>query len=601
MNFSLYNTTTSSLIARRRAFLSTNASQPNFPTLKLATPNSQSLASLKEPPQLHQSIISPNDSQYDIRPSFPNRPNTSTLSALTIKENERFSYQHNSLISANLALSPKKSSLVRMPSEKDFDSIIHKLEIVSSNKNTGNRRLILSESKSLEVLLEKGAVQYFTVTCFNKKPPLVVSIKRNKGRVAGYASKFNYEPSKTSYDACLQKDMMLVSELNIRFKNDYIFLAFEAITDAEFVVSAMFGAKIPRRKLDANALRIELLADEPLMQQNTERMQKSASKDFISINKLSSKEKLTAEVLSARHNQWQLRREAAVENRNRQLTLKRQKTMTFLNKNEIKRENEKREKEAAEKIAIRESIIRKWMGLFCFIRTVGEIRNIVQRSREVKLERIKRNMQVKRIQKNYKMSTKVDADQVAILRASNLLLLFRGNSYPLSEFQILSSIKNSYSSYKVFYKFNECIQKVLLIQKNWREYAQRMKMIWEGLLRQWNAVLEEKMLKLSRSNTKRSRERESRKFVAISSNAKTEVLKQYFKDCKLKYLRDVKDYYMSKNLLRDNVLRRLPLDEEMKEKLEEGRRIKFEVKPSREEIMKLIERGIKFSKDSAGL
>ena len=193
---------------------------------------------------------SPENSQYQIQLFFPERPKTSHLSGLTLKENEKTIAQ-NSNITQNkaykgLGISQSYARLA-LPSDQDFTKILAKLEMVSANRSGSSKRILLNDNDSTEIILEPGEVQYFTINSKNQKPPLVVSLRRSKGKITSFVSKINPEPMRGMCDGVFKVDNFQISDVSVRFKMDAVFLGIESTNEAIFTISVSFGSKLMKR------------------------------------------------------------------------------------------------------------------------------------------------------------------------------------------------------------------------------------------------------------------------------------------------------------------------------------------------------------------
>ena len=342
MNFNLYDRSSSSQGKFKKLQipefykLSSSNSDPKIGTSDSRLPSLEnSIKSKNLSPQANVKPLfkSPDDSQYDIKLSFPIRPVTSKLSGLTLQENERFSIQNYTILTPrgkdNAFPSPSDSSL-KLPSAKDFEKILNKLDMVSLSKITGQKRLMLVENESFNIILDKFNIQYCTIESQNKATPMTINIKRQKGKIITYFSKQNSLPSKNMCENYSTNDRFQINDCSFKFKNEYIYMAIEALTDTDFHLSIQFGKEIQKKK---NFLLInkdeectthrkntfmkekeqnqfngdyyqgsndEYFSPAPL----TERIKKSEGKNFIKINKSnSSKAKLTTGIFSPLHDE----------------------------------------------------------------------------------------------------------------------------------------------------------------------------------------------------------------------------------------------------------------------------------------------------------
>ena len=166
-------------------------------------------------------FLSGNDSVFTNETGVPYKSEAGNLSTFTQKENLRFSIQNSPVFYSNSTDSLKKNNFgMKMPTDQDFKKILNKLEIVSSNKNTGHRRIILHEGDIQEVLLEKGNFQYFTIQVANKACPLIVTLKKTVGNCITFISKHNPEPSKTMSENYSKTGLIQLSDMSPKFRHE---------------------------------------------------------------------------------------------------------------------------------------------------------------------------------------------------------------------------------------------------------------------------------------------------------------------------------------------------------------------------------------------
>ena len=256
MNFKLYTRPFSSENLRKNLNIYGQSSPINSsskqPTHRPQISQNESEKVLSSQRSLAQDYYnSPENSQYEIQLFFPSRPETSHLSGLTHKENQRSLIQSSSLtqfFSYKSLEVTRPDTIWKMPSEKDFTKILTKLEMVSSNRTSGHKRILINDGENFEILLDSGSVQYFSINSKGQKPPLSVNIKRTKGKVISYVSKINPEPSRGMCDNIFKTDTFQVNDISPKFKNEAIFLAIEGINEAIITVFINFGRRITIKK-----------------------------------------------------------------------------------------------------------------------------------------------------------------------------------------------------------------------------------------------------------------------------------------------------------------------------------------------------------------
>ena len=133
----------------------------------------------------------------------------------------------------------RKSSL---PSDRDFTRIQTRLSKLSSGVSLSLRPAVLSEDKSVELLLEQEERTYLRVSLSHRRIPLEVSLRYVKGLCVVYVSRTVAEPSESLHDECHRKDTFSVSETGLRFKSEWLYIGLKCLKDAKVILSIRFGA-----------------------------------------------------------------------------------------------------------------------------------------------------------------------------------------------------------------------------------------------------------------------------------------------------------------------------------------------------------------------
>lgn len=307
----------------------------------------------------------PEDSLYKIHFPFPERPKTSHLSGLTLKENQRNSVQSKTLTKIyqkNSARLFSASHPFNLPSDQDFSKILTKLEMVSSNRTAGTRRILINEGDNTEIMLEAGVIQYFIVNSKGKKPPMIGFVKVAKGKVITYASKIHSEPSKDICEVASKAEVFQVKDISVRFRNEVIYIAVEAFADSVFTISISFGQNITMKM--RKSLRIAHEEKELTKKPECEFIFKKKKKvvfekDFVQLNIEKSKKRLAKDALKSN---WEFKKDSAQKRKKLIFQLKKDRTLSLLNRNFKTLENFYK---------VPEEIKRFWVSLLIFQKSVG--------------------------------------------------------------------------------------------------------------------------------------------------------------------------------------------------------------------------------------
>jgi hypothetical protein len=370
--------------------------RPQSSRLDLNSPLSDTLRtqrSLKNDALAEVFYTSPDSSQYNIELFFPSRPKTSTLSGLTLQENERTLFASLSFRGQPkfMAIEKEKTDERSMPNEGDFAKIITKLDMVCANLTGGNRRLMLNDGDCEGVMLEVGQVQFVSVNSKGKKPPMVASIKRSKGKVVCYLSKTQSEPGLGACDTICKNDCFQVGDVNTKFKLDAIFVAVEAITDCAFTISVSFGKKMTVKTTKA----LKILQEEQEyinrldrkdMPFFTKRKKKVYDKDFVqkNIQKINEHKDISSRVAV-----WELKRSNAVIKKKSIIMEKKNRILNDILRRTQKIEVQKKEKSEIFSYPDLKKTQTLWLRLFFFLVTLPRLRRIPQQNTKKKVVRFK--------------------------------------------------------------------------------------------------------------------------------------------------------------------------------------------------------------------
>lgn len=551
----------------------------------------------------------PDSSQYNIQLYFPERPKTSHLSGLTLRENEKSlvsgpGYTHiNTLRSLGLSQS---QGMMKLPSDQDFTKILTKLEMVSSNHTAGHRRIILNDSDSVEILLEAGETQYFSINSKGKKPPLVCFLKRNKGKVISYLSKVHSEPSKNTCEIVGKQDSFQMGDINIRFKIDAIYLAIEAVTESIFTLTITFGQKIEIKKtrnLKITQEEQEIInkpeANFKISIPKQPKPTKAFSKDFIKLNIELPRKKLCEQDLKTKRYEYKIRRDSVLVKKKKNLIDKKERTLNIINKRIIKMEEERREREEREELMILQEKQKMWISLIHFSISMQVIRKIREVNRQRIFTKIKRSIAAYKLQRMYKIKIGFHIGSVLILRTLTVLRMYHIHAKRLFYRTQVKCIKESAVNHILPHAFKKFTDMVIYIQRNWHEYAHRKKLKWEVLVNMWNSTIEELMLKVSKQHTTRKRQtKETKKFSAISIAIRNTVLQEHILETKKNYVKTLREF-KAKNV--KNIDKAI---QEMNTMEIKGKRRRlrsypfFTILPTKNELIKLIEKALKASSNN---
>ena len=567
------------------------------------------------PLKTREQPVSPEDSQYQINLNYPPRPSTVSLSSLTYHENQRLKNQN--LVSqlnhhnANSTQSLKTISS-KMPSERDFNRLLDRLEMVISTKALAHKKVTLKEGQPVEIILMSETTQFFKVFTKARKCPLRVEITRFKGRLKTYVSREVSEPNETLHDQAFRFDKFQVSDSGLKFRGEQIFIGVFAVTDANFSICVNFGReKLQKKEPETyeapktNQEKKEFPKETP---KSAPKMKTFFGKNFVELNKqvespLSPKSMRKRKLLS---HKWDLRRKSAVEKRKAQIKEKQEKTIKLLKRHEIRREEERKLREYNEYLQVLKARQRGWLCLIFFSKAMSAFSEMRNQGRSSHLKSLQESAAARKIQKGFKTSTKhLTPEHFALLRARNLLMVFSFQAKPiLTSFvnsKLLNCIYDSATNHTLPHSFERLHSKIRLVETTFLEYSKRKSENWETLVKMWDKALEKLITNSTRHKHKgkRSRKLDNTKYLKITAIARNQTLTEYIRKQKKEYIRLLRNFKQSnKELMRKGVR---AFQSELKETLSRGNKVQlpvmpeFNLLPSEQELLGLIEKAAKFS------
>ncbi|OMJ79979.1 hypothetical protein SteCoe_19848 [Stentor coeruleus] len=562
---------------------------------------------LKSSTLVYETSNAPESSQYNIQLSFPDRPKTSHLSGLTLRENEKNQIfesgriHKTSLRSTGLSQS---QGVMKMPTDQDFTRILTKLEMICANRTSGNRRIILNDSNSIEILLESGDIQYFTINSKGKTPPLTCTIKRSKGKTISYLSKIHTEPSKTMSEVKSKHDVFQISDVSLKFKNEAIFLSIEALSESILTLSVKFGDKTDIKK--SKNLKTTKEEQETINKLDSEfsilypsrskSERKFLTKDFVKINIETLKRKLSVRDLVNKRQDWQIRRDSVLIRKRMHMVEKKERTLNIINKRMIRLEEEKKEREKHEELMVLQEKQSKWISLINFALSIKEIGRIREFNRQKVFNKVKKSIAAYKLQKMYRIKVGHSIDSVLILRTLTVLRFYLFNVKKFFMKTQVKAIKQSARNHILPHRFRSYIEKIVFIQRIWTDYAHKKKVKWEILVNMWNSALEEQMLNYARQLTKKKRRSHvMKKYSGISIASRNIILEEHILERKKNYLKVVKEIKARNFRNIDKAI------QEMNTIVVKGERIRirsfpvFTIIPTKGEMVKLVEKALKAS------
>ncbi|OMJ87992.1 hypothetical protein SteCoe_10145 [Stentor coeruleus] len=503
----------------------------------------------------HHSIFHSNSSDSK---HFNNLKRTKTISDFSAKQNEIINSYLTPRDIENKKFKPLPEITVKaaLPTDREFSKLIENLNEVVSPKNI-KIHTILQENELTEVIISESKMRFFKVYMKNKKVPLSIKIKKNKGKLYTYASTTTQEPGTTNYEKCFMSDYFEIRDSSTLFKYDVLYLGIKAFEDSQFKISIAFGHQVNslqelkklKRQSVKRVLQESMEIDE-IVEETTKEIIKPESKskkNFIAVNKHKSADLIDkVNAFTVRATDWKTRREQILQKKKKLIEIKKNKALDSINKRTLRLQMEKIRTQESQAKAEKNQFSCNWLALIAFFSCTQAVINIVKTEKNRRLRRISMNlkaMQIQTVYKNYTLNLK--PDEAALYRARNLLAFYRGNTKDIEKRfvygrDVIFSITQASHAQVVFRKFSHFYKSVIKIQRNTRKYLSLKERRMRKLIKIWGAICECMLFK--KGSKKEDRRRQSLNIVAIPVHIRDKFLQDYYRECMLRYRKNLREY-----------------------------------------------------------
>lgn len=439
----------------------------------------------------------------------------------------------------------RKSSL---PSDRDFTRIQTRLSKLSSGVSLTLRPAVLSDSKSVELLLEQEEKAYLKVHLSHKRIPLEVSQRYLKGLCVVYISKSVPEPSESLHDEYHRKETFQVSETGLRFKSEWLYICLKCLEDARVILTVRFGAN---RSSNGTKGPLVLTDGLEVFRKDEEKRQildkevaailQRRKEEFgarFSLQNFISKNKSAARHFRALPNTlWDEEHRREVLERRQLFRQKRVETaLLSLKRPEIRLDRKRKEEEMRREKSLRTNRERHWMTGMAAAKAVSELWSRFE-LRKIALEDLKRRVKAAiRLQICFKRCIlTLDPRQLTLRRAQSALNLYISSTALTIQRQnsdfLGGMLRTSWKSQLVKGEFDRFLRQgkehsVVRIQQQWREFReakerwrQRMEGLWEAEMR------------LGTKGKKRKKE----EIVIVDRKARDVAIGRYWEDCRTRF------------------------------------------------------------------
>ncbi|OMJ70021.1 hypothetical protein SteCoe_32109 [Stentor coeruleus] len=494
-------------------------------------------------------------------------PKSKNISEFSIKQNEIITSFLTSRENEHKTGSffPDIYSRNILPTEREFSKLIDNLNEVVVSKNM-KLHTILQENEPVDVMLSEGKAKFFKIFMKHHKVPLSIKIKRTKGKLYAYTSTTAQEPGPTNYEKYYISDYIEIRDSATVFKYDVLYLGIKSFEESKFRIVTSFGRQInsleelkrlKRQSIQASIQESLEINEEEQPIKSSIKNEPKITKNFIAENKnLSTETSDKASSLTIRAADWKARHDQILSKKKQLIEMKRSKALDSINKHTIKKQQEflkaKEEITKSEKV----KLYSFWLKIMSLISCSEIIHNIINKTKISRLRRISMNIKAKHIQSTYKRYTNnIKHTESAILRARNLLLIYRGNTKNIENRfgygkAIVLTIKQASHFQIVYRKFSQYYKSVILIQRNTKKFLGVKDKRIKELLKIWISIGESMIYR--KGNKKDDRKRNSVKFVTLPAHARDDAINGYYRKCVLRYREMIRNYYLTLKNVSDN-------------------------------------------------
>ena len=408
--------------------------------------------------------------------------------------------------SPGLRTTSRKSSV---PSDRDFTRVQTRLSKLSSGVSLTMRQTVLSEDKTLELLLEQEERAYLKVRLNHKRIPLEVTMRHTKGTCIAYISKTVPEPNEALHEEVHRKETFQISETGLRSKSDWLYIGFKCIEDARVLLSIRFGVNRNSNSHKGPLVPLDGLEDyrkdevkRKILDQEVAEILKRRKEAFcarFSMQNFIYKNKSAAgQVRSHSKPVWDEEHRREVRERRQLYRGKRvQQALLSLQRPQMLLERKIKEEEITRENRVRISRERDWLTRIAAAKAISELWSRFEQ-RKVAIADLKRRVKAAiRLQMCFKRCIlTLEPRQLVLMRALDTFNLYVGSTaltaYSQTGDFVVSVLRASWKSQFVKSRFDNFLRKgkdyvVVRIQWSWRDF-QEMKQRWrESMVEMWDA------------------------------------------------------------------------------------------------------------------
>ena len=577
---------------------------------------------------------SPTSSAYEV-PVVTSRPATSTISALTLRQNERLEQRFaisspleftRAIPIPQLEIRPKTT---KNPSDRDFKRILDRLDKITSSQGTAYGRVNLKEGKPFDLTLDQSDRQHFRVFTRNNPCPLRISLKRT-GKTVLYLSRTLMEPSEALYDLKTKGEKILVSDPGLKFRTESVFVTVIALEDCRFSIVATFGREILEsgkltirkqtihkddtlkaldeiKKDEKRLTELYITVEEIEKKRKLAALTRSQSKDFIEINKAVQSPR--PEIYREKLEQLAVRTSQARTLRAKNIEAKKDRALAMIYRREQLQEMARQAKLAAHAKLRKQESERKVLEILFLAVGMESLYSLLINGKKKALEEHLKTTAAIRIQYRIRRWYRhIDRSGLARRIASTALRQFHWQCGPLLRADLAHKVHRcvatSRTNHKLPLEFKTFYRRMTLIQQMWKWYQEKIKQRWVQINAGWAHALDLLKADSLRKKTPGKKGKAGKKkedasaLYNISPTAKQQVLSVYLQEQKKAYRQRMRSYLRDSELLlqmgaKAFLMRYATLDDDEFRAVTAAPDFKF--MPSTDEMVRLVDAAIALS------
>lgn len=468
----------------------------------------------------------------------------SGISTFAMNENQQWS--RSSLLKVASEESNKFPVIHRqsMPTPRDFNTLLYKLDLVTSTKNILNKDSVLGENEQIECVIEEGSYHYIKIPVKSKHSPLRVFMKRSHGKVLVYLSVYNEKPNISNYDQAYNNDFFEFRNLESIFRHDYVFLGIRALNFSKLTVSVAFGKNRLQVSSEKKIKKIDTATNEDIdkgQKTSIVKKKKLFKKNYVEQN-LKMKKHSPQDILK-KSQEWLAKRQIVISKKKLHLEEKKSKALSFINKKQLRSAQLEIEKQLIESQLIKQSQIKLLLSIIYMQKAALQINRIRREKRQQISRKLTMSTKARNIQRAFRKTTKqLTLCQIAILRGLKLISFYHSSTQHLAKTSaakiLINTIKLAGKTYLPISQFGTFFNKIMKIQNTFRRYLVVKNHRIRKLIFFWDQC---KSFEVRRSIRKKSQVYE----LNVSIYQRQTILNKHYMECVEKFYNKIREIPLS--------------------------------------------------------